>query len=422
MSRYIRLQFLARPCYYQLRSLQLSKNFSSNTQKMGGSAFNSPKHGSLQTPRIPNHIYQRLVSHFKSILSGFYSRVESSPEAPEKSEHGDIDILVEGPLKTCSSSKVLQSALGAATCIDVSPTAYFAIWDDQLAAYVQLDVHICRQGGIEWECFHRSYGDLWNILGVMGKPFGISVNDTGVRISAESIEKRNRKASMLFLTDSPQEAIELFGCSWEQYQKGFRTVEEFFAFCAQCRFINYEKISWKLIGRRDEGRLKEKRPLCRRWVTEYLPSIAPNGVQNETAATSRPGITREAVLEEALTRFNKWHEYRCLTAGWNKDNFDKEMWDRIAGLLPVEKRNLGHVLRPLKKRLQKEDETTREKGFGALEAEWRNSRESKWADIALGEWKTLLEIRLAEAEARKRGGIQKSKEAKQGGGNISCEF
>lgn len=403
-----------------MRSLQFSQNFSSNTQKMGGSAFNSPKHGNLRTPRIPNHIHQRLVSHFKSILSGFYSKVESSPDAPEKNEHGDIDILVEGPLKTGSSTEVLQSALGAATCIDLSPTAYFAIWDDQLAAYVQLDVHICRQGGIEWELFHRAYGDLWNILGVMGKPFGLSVNDTGVRISAETIEKRNRKASMVFLTDSPQDAIEFFGCNWEQYQKGFQTVEEFFAFCAQCRFINHDKISWKLIGRRDEGRLKEKRPLCRRWVTEYLPSLASNEVQNETA-TSHPKITREAVLEEALTKFNKWHEYQCLTSGWNKDNFDREMWDRIGQLLPVEKKNLGHVLRPLKKRLQEEDETTGEKGFGALEAEWRNSRESRWADIALDEWKALLEIRFAEVEVRKREGIQKSKETKQGDVNISCE-
>lgn len=406
--------------YYQylLRSLRLSQNFSSDTKKMGGSVFNCPKYGNLPTPRIPNHIYQPLLSHFKFILSSFYSKVESSINAPEKNDHGDIDILVEGPLKPSPFTKELQSALSAVICIDLSPTSNFAIWDDQLAAYVQLDVHVCRKGGIEWECFHRSYGDLWNILGVMGKPFGISVNDTGVRISAESIEKRNRKASMLFLTESPREAIEFFGCDWDQYQKGFQTVEEFFAFCAQSRFIHHEKISWKLIGRRDEGRLKEKRPLCRRWVMEYLPSLAsPNESQTKTTTN----ITREALLGEALTRFNKWDGYHLLVAGWNKGNFDKEMWGRIAKLLPVEGGDLGHVLRPLKRRLQIEDATSGERGFQALAAEWRHSRESRWADIALNEWKALLETGLAESEVRKKEGIERSKKTNRVDTNTSCE-
>lgn len=372
---------------------------------MGGKAFNSPKYGSLQTPRIPNHIYQRLLSHFKSILSGFYSRVESSPDAPEKIEHGDIDILVEGPLKPSSSIKELQSALGAVTYIDSPPTAYFAIWDSQLEAYAQLDVHVCQQGGIEWECFHRAYGDLWNILKVMGKPFGISVNYTGIRISAESIEKRKNKANMLFLTASAQEAIEFFGCDWGQYQRGFQTVEELFAFCAQCRFIHHEEIAW---GQRDEGKWKEKRPLCRRWVTEYLPSVMANDDQNKNTI-SHPKITRNTVFEEALTEFNKWDEYHCLIAGWNKDNFDKEMWGRISGLLPIKKKELGHVLRPLRRRLEEEDEATGEKGFRTQEAEWRQPRESKWTDIALGEWKTLLELGLSDTEVRRLKGIQKTK-------------
>lgn len=412
MNRYIRLRLRIHSSNYKLSLSRLSRNFTSNTQKMGGSAFNSPKYGSLPTPRIPDHIHQRLVSQFQSTLSLFFSKVGSSPGAPEKSEHGDIDILVEGPLESHPST-TLQSALGAAACISSSPTTNFAIWDDQLAAYVQLDVHVCRQGGIEWECFHRSHGDLWNILGVMGKPFGISVNDTGVRISAESIERRNRKASMLFLTESPREAIEFFGCDWNQYQKGFQTVEEFFAFCAQCRFLNHEKVEWKLIGR-----LKEKRPLCRRWVMEYLPSLSAGKAQSKTT-TSHPKITRETILREALTKFNKWDDYHCLLGGWEKENFDHEMWGRIAERLPIRSGDLGHVLRPLKRRLQREDETSGEKGLKALKVEWRHSRESKWADIALGEWEELLKAGLAETEIRKKEGIEKSRKTRRDISNIS---
>lgn len=387
---------------------------------MGGSAFNSPKYGNLETPRIPNHIYLRLLSQFKSTLLQFYSKVGSSLPAPEKDDHGDIDILVEGPLGPSPSADKLKSALSAAACIDLSPTANFAIWDDELSAYVQLDIHVCRSGGIEWECFHRAYGDLWNILGVMCKPFGISVNDAGVRISAEGIEKRNRKASMLFLTDSPREAIEFFGCDWSQYEKGFQTVEELFAFCAQSRFLHHEDISWKLIGRRDEGRLKEKRPLCRRWVIEYLPSLVSLDKIEGRNAISHPKITREALLEEALTKFDKWNEYYSLTRKWDKEVFDKEMWSRIASLLPIEGKDLGFVLRLLRRKLEKGDEICGEKGIQVFEEGWRHSRESRWTSVALEEWKSLIEIGLVESEQRKKEGIARSRGTNRVGSGTSC--
>lgn len=407
---YIKLQslFPSNSYYRALINIpQHRRNFSRDLRKMGGSAFNSSKYGNLQTPRIPNHIYQRLLSEFKLTLSKFYSKVDSSIPAPGKRDHGDIDILVEAPLGSPPSSKGLQSILNATACIDSSPTANFAIWDDELAAYVQLDVHNCRPGGIDWECFHRAYGDLWNILGVMGKPYGISVNDTGVRISAQGIEKRNRKASMLFLTDSPREAIKFFGCDWEKYENGFQTVEELFAFCAQSRFLYHEETSWKLIGRREEGRLKEKRPLCRKWVIEYLPSLIGSNRIEDQKTTTHPKITRGALLEEALTKFDKWDEYRSLITNWNKEVFDKEMWGRIARLLPVERNQLGLILRPLKKRLEEEDEK-RGEGTQVSKEEWECSRESRWTVIALDEWKALLEVGLVESEERKKEGVEKS--------------
>lgn len=377
---------------------------------MGGTAFNSPKRGNLPTPRIPNHTYYRLLTEFKLVLSQFYSKVESSPLAPEKDDHGDIDILVEGPLEPLLSTTKLQSALNATASIDSSPTTNFAIWDEELAAYVQLDVHVCRPGGIEWECFHKAYGDLWNILGVMCKPFGVSVNDTGVRISAEGIEKRNRKASMIFLTESPREAIEFFGCDWERYEQGFHTVEELFAFCAQCRFLHHEDISWKLIGRRDEGRLKEKRPLCRRWVTEYLPSLLSSDEIESGSVNTK--VDRETLLEEALTKFNKRSEYNALVAKWNKDVFDKEMWGRIATSLPIEGRDLRFVLKPLKARLEKEDRERGEMGAYFLGEDWKYSRETIWTNITLSNWEVLLETGLEESERLKNEGLGRSRMGK----------
>ncbi|KAH0612394.1 uncharacterized protein H6S33_010446 [Morchella sextelata] len=366
---------------------------------MGGSAFSASKYGgNLPTPRIPMHIYPRLLIQFQQTLSQFYKNVSSPLPAPGKTDYGDIDILVEEPLsQTPVSAAELKHALNATEFIEASPTSNFAIWDDELKAYVQLDVHICRRGGLEWECFHHAYGDLWNILGVMGKPFGVSVNNAGLHIFAQGIEARNHKDEMIFLTARPKHAIEFFGCDWAKYEKGFKTADELFSFCAESRLLYHPETNWKLIGRRDEGRLKEKRLLCRRWSTEYLPSYKS---RNEMKVV----ITREELLEDALIKFDKRGVYNALIDKWDKEEFDKKMWTRIAEVLPVKDTELALVLRPLKARLKKEDTASSVQG---LSGGAKLHREIKWTAIALSEWETLLEGGLAKSTKLREEGLNK---------------
>ncbi|PWW76821.1 hypothetical protein C7212DRAFT_279872 [Tuber magnatum] len=347
---------------------------------MGGRAF------SLNTPPIRHDVYLRLVSKFTTLLQTLHEIVRVAPHAPEKITHGDIDVLVASPLRTYTSEEPI-ALLGAEQCIPGFPTANFAIYEPEIEAYVQLDMRICPPEKIEWEIFYRSYGDLWNILGIMGKRVGISVNQAGVRVSVEHIEKKNKKAAMVHLTDDPRSAVEFFGCDWEKYERGFGTIQEMFDFCAGCRFLDVEISQRREKITVESRRLRDLRPLCQRWFDEYLPKLMGEEAGREIELNVH---SREGVLEEALGKFDKRLDHDMLVGMWGKDLFDKEMWRRIRALLPLGTKRGNIVVRALAKRLEEADLGNGEYGALCESEEWRREREANWTEIAKAEWRVIL--------------------------------
>lgn len=86
--------------------------------------------------------------------------------------------------------------------------------------------------------------------------------------------------------------------------------------------------------------------------------------------------------------------YKALIDKWDREEFDKKMWTRIAEALPVKDTKLALVLRSLKHRLKKEDTASSVQG---LSGGAKLRREIKWTAIALSEWETLLEKGLTES-------------------------
>ncbi|KIX93927.1 uncharacterized protein Z520_10264 [Fonsecaea multimorphosa CBS 102226] len=61
---------------------------------MGGSVF---KPEGLSTPRMPPKVYNSVLAHTEELLRAHFKLVGHAIEAPAKSSHGDIDILVAEP-------------------------------------------------------------------------------------------------------------------------------------------------------------------------------------------------------------------------------------------------------------------------------------------------------------------------------------
>ncbi|KAI9791903.1 MAG: hypothetical protein M1835_008202 [Candelina submexicana] len=335
---------------------------------MGGSAFAVPKPGEppLKIRRLPINIYESLCQSYSDRLSTLYERVAIPRSAPEKTSHGDLDIIVCSA-KYQFSVEDLAAKLGALRYIHCArnPTTNFAIpLGDSLQSGIdssseieadtqcfQLDVEVCTPETFDWEVFHKAYGDLWNILGTSIRPVGLTVNHTGLHLRIPQIEAKDRKGSLLFLTNAPADILAFLGLSQETYEARFKSVEDLFRFAISGRFFRRGSYLKEGLKSNDRQRLKQ-REIFRRFVEKYLPAHPEIG-QEDGDGKSRIGskevITRDAVLQEALDTFNRRPQYNTIIAEWEKKQREAEMWRKVAAAIPLDGEKLNLVIRGLKR-------------------------------------------------------------------------
>ncbi|MCJ1438924.1 hypothetical protein MMC27_008314 [Xylographa pallens] len=284
---------------------------------MGGKAFAHPPH-SLSTPRIPHAIYVLLRDKYICLLSTFYRNVASPIEAPEKTSHGDIDILVSEAHLTTTIQSISQ-ALDAKASISTSgsPSTSFAVsFPDRPNEYVQLDIHVCPKSTFTWELFTTSHGDLWNLLGTSLREFGLTANNVGLNLRIAEIEHLDRKRSMLFLTSDSTSVLDLMGLDVQKYWKQFGTVNELYEYVISSRFFRKDSYVREWLKSNDRKRMS-KRPLFQQFVDGWLPQRI--GIEDQGGVEK---LTRESALEEVLDRYGKRGEYEETLRVWRTERAD----------------------------------------------------------------------------------------------------
>jgi hypothetical protein len=340
---------------------------------MGGQAFltQSPP---LPTPRMPFDIYTIVLKQTLDTLRKHYTHADAPIEGPGKDTHGDVDVLVTGPLNlpldpTLTPKKlvaeILSKELGAKAFIfdKGNPTINFAVpWPEQTEGdeekYVQIDVHwLDTPASFKWELFHSAHGDLWNILGTSIRPFGLTVNDVGLYLRIPEIELLDRKKSMVFLTSDPGKVLEFLGLKEEKWWKQFGNRNEMFEYAAGGRFFwvkpqeeegdeakigdalgEFAQIEGQEGGEKGKKKLKHndrkrmsQRPIFREWIDEFIPKC------RESGKYTKARVTREQIRDEAFEMFGVGEEYEGRRREWmlatHRDELGREA---IKGSIPIE--------------------------------------------------------------------------------------
>ncbi|KUI66491.1 hypothetical protein VM1G_01521 [Cytospora mali] len=371
---------------------------------MGGKVFSSGN-SPLHTPRMAPVVYEHLKRQCISALKYLFPRVESPIEAPEKSSFGDIDILVslEGTGSTTrnfadpSAWTPIREALGgvrsyhevrtgadrkkfiesmsfaipwpadlskdecaAQTLLEVGQTAATAASDGRVgeadnaskARYVQVDVGLCDNShDLDWRLFKHNHGDLWNMLGMIIRPFGLTADETSLSIRIPEIERENKKGSRVFLTSNPTEVLDFLGLSQQngEWERPFKSVKDLFEYAAGCKWF----ILWprdteaeedkktthennnnnnnnatnkdqseeaKKLKHNDRARMKQ-RPLFARWVDDFIPQCREQGrFPVPGPATKTPDDVRADVRAEAFRAFPDSEPiYAATLAAWRRE-------------------------------------------------------------------------------------------------------
>ena len=263
------------------------------------------------------------------ILLKFYNRVIVPPEAPEKVDHGDIDVLVDEPLFNFTSEDIKQ-ALGAEAHMKAGRTNCFAIQlSDDGDRYFQLDIQTCKKGSLEWASVIYGYGDIWHIIGSAVTRFDLAIDDSGLHARVKKIEGTNRKDCRLFLTSDPQKMMDFFGLDGLKYQKGFSTLDELFEWAVSMPYFQ-KKIFQKETTSADQKRIREKRPMYANFVIEWLPqAMTSSGRTEEHETRVTPVDDGKDLLNKALLRFQKRKDYERLVEDQRKVALKDAMWKKI---------------------------------------------------------------------------------------------
>lgn len=324
---------------------------------MGGHAFEQAvsRDGTgsrLSTPRMSPNDYHQLKSIYLERLKACLPehQVETLLEAPEKADYGDMDFII------ASDEKVdllqLAQSVGAKAIIitgnDKVQRCTLAVPKDgskrdaPVAEYKvtkspppdsgplesdlsQVDIEILPSEIFRWHMFYASYSDLAGLLGKIARPFGFTITDKGLFLRLQELDESKDMSwlriadaeGFLHLCSDPDEIMRFFGLDQERYYKGFTTLEDFYRWLADCRFLSPEVVDIKR-DNSSERQKERKRTVYTRFFDEYLPKhfgineeksdeVAPDSGfdQKEPDFTAK----RAQYLQEALMTFHKQHEY-----------------------------------------------------------------------------------------------------------------
>ncbi|KAI9696640.1 MAG: hypothetical protein M1820_008089 [Bogoriella megaspora] len=322
---------------------------------MGGKAFTQrgPKgEPVVHIPRMLPSRYHQLRDYFLGVLEDHFDQVLILAEAPEKTDYGDIDFLVEQKFEDGLFAPQIAKIVHAKRFISNGDSLSFAVklpseQDDTSVPFAQLDIRICQQGTIRWQFFHDSYGDMWQILGLTIRSLGLTATDQGLHVRIVEIEAAGggKETSRLFLTRDPNAAMNFMGLDASRFARGFETEAELFDWIGQGRLFSGYNCEKK--NSNDNKRLG-KRPQFERFVTEWVPN-------HRYIWADRVVPSRNQVLQEALDEFGLEQAHNEHLTGWRESRAEICVLEHIAKIIPLnpelerEKERLNRTMRGMKR-------------------------------------------------------------------------
>ncbi|KAF4435755.1 hypothetical protein F53441_13459 [Fusarium austroafricanum] len=174
--------------------------------------------------------------------------------------------------------------------------------------YIQVDVRWCiAYKHCEFLRFVQSHGDMWQILGSIIRPFGLTVDDRALWLRASEIERNNWERSKIQLTSNPNEILRFLGLPIPEYWRPFTSVEAMFNYIANCPMFSvppdYDVEKVRASARAKDRRRLAQRPVYREWVEVFKPRCRDQGLYTESS------LTRDLVKDKAFDAFRIGTQY-----------------------------------------------------------------------------------------------------------------
>lgn len=189
------------------------------------------------------------------------ARIEYVKAFRDKSDFGDLDILVEDLYSGERSEEELEDALlqlGVSEVV-INDSVWSLGWDDfQVDLLFQPSIHY------DFASHYFAYNDLGNLIGRIARRFDLRFGHDGLWYM---LLDGDYKIADINLTRDFSTAIEFLGYSYERYSKGFDTLEEIFQFVTTSPYYNHEV--FLLQNRNHKARTRDAKRSSYRAFLEY---------------------------------------------------------------------------------------------------------------------------------------------------------
>ncbi|KNB11810.1 hypothetical protein FOXG_11563 [Fusarium oxysporum f. sp. lycopersici 4287] len=204
---------------------------------------------------------------------------------------------------------------------------------DPPRVFIQVDVRYClSKKQAKYLRFFQSHGDLWQILGSIIRPYGLTVDDKGLHIRVPEGELINRKKAKVLLTSKPDDILMFLGLPVAEYWRPFATTEAMFQYIIKCPMFSLPRYSTfeeeMGLGTANDRRRMASRPVYREWTQEFKPRLREKGLYFENS------LTRDEIREKAFNTFPIESEYHTRVQGFIRDQQRQALRKYIKSQVP----------------------------------------------------------------------------------------
>jgi len=236
---------------------------------MGGLALKN-----TVTRRYERKEYEKAKAEIFAVLGKTFKKFDTPRHFESKESFGDIDIIVSKEGLDFSETQHFDGTIYEYIKDTFKPNEIFVNGNAYSFNYdeLQVDIILVEAKDFDSNYHYLAFNDLGNFMGRIAQMFGIKYGQEGLWYVHEI--KGQRVGKIMISKDYP-EIFEALGLSYEQWEKGFDSLEEIFEYIVNSPFFDSKMYNLESLNKinRDRNAKRKSYMSFLEYIAERYPNI-----------------------------------------------------------------------------------------------------------------------------------------------------